>query len=154
VKAVDAGKNTLTIASANGETTYAVAKDAEIWIDARPGTLAELRPGPQVYATLTVNQMTVQRLDALGRHFPYVTVTAVDPEKRTITFHENKAPPELAGKSFPVAKNPASRSTAIRASWPGCRRDRSSARTCAWTRRRFAPFTRGARCLKGFIRPS
>jgi hypothetical protein len=106
VKAVDVAKNTLTIANADGENTYPVAKDAEIWIDGKPAKLGALPPGPHVYATLTVERKTARHIDARGRHFPIVAVKAVDAAKHTITFDDDKAPPELAGKTFPVAKDP------------------------------------------------
>jgi RNA polymerase sigma factor (sigma-70 family) len=105
VKAVDAGKGTLTITNGDGESTYAVGKGAEIWIDGKPAALAALPPGPQVNATLTVEGKTVHRIDALGRHFPFVTVKAVDAAKNTITFDDDKAPPEVAGKTFPLMKD-------------------------------------------------
>jgi RNA polymerase sigma factor (sigma-70 family) len=105
VKAVDPVKNTLTLANADGQETYAVAPDAEIWIDTRPGQLAGLTPGPHVYATLTFARKTARAVNVMGRHFPYVTVKAVDAAKNTITFDEDRAPPEVAGKTFPVAKD-------------------------------------------------
>jgi RNA polymerase sigma factor (sigma-70 family) len=105
VKAVDAGKGTLTISNGDSDSTYAVAKGAEIWIDGKPAEFATLPPGPRVYATLTVEGKTVHRIDALGRHFGFITVKTVDAEKNTITFDDDKAPPEVAGKTFPLMKD-------------------------------------------------
>jgi hypothetical protein len=106
VKAVAAEKSTLTIANREGENTYTVAPDAEIWIDGKPAKLATLPPGPHVYATLSVDHKTVRSINALGRHFPFAAVKAVDAEKGAITFDDAKAPPEVAGKTFPVMKDP------------------------------------------------
>ena len=44
-KAVDARKNTLTVMHREGETTFSVAKDAEIQIDGKQGELTALPPG-------------------------------------------------------------------------------------------------------------
>jgi RNA polymerase sigma factor (sigma-70 family) len=105
VKAVDAEKKTITVANAQGVNTYSVATDAEIWIDGQAGKLTGLPPGPTVFATVTLKETTILRIDAKGQHFPFATVKSIDPEKLTITFDDDKAPPELAGMTFPVAKD-------------------------------------------------
>jgi hypothetical protein len=104
VKAVDADKKTITVANTEGANTYSVATDAEIWIDGQAGKLTGLPPGPNVFATVTLKETTVLRIDAKGQHFPSATVKSVDPERLTITFDDDKVPPELAGRTFPVAK--------------------------------------------------
>jgi RNA polymerase sigma factor (sigma-70 family) len=58
VKAVDAGKNTLTV----DDTTYMVAKDATIVIDGKRGSLAELPTGANVNVNLRVDQKTVSMI--------------------------------------------------------------------------------------------
>jgi RNA polymerase sigma factor (sigma-70 family) len=112
VKSVDVDKSTITFADvqlpAEAELagkTLPVTKDAGISIDFQPGKLARLPAGAIVNVTLSVNRQTVRNLSANGRGFQNVPVKAVDAAKRTITFADDKAPAELAGKTFPVARN-------------------------------------------------
>jgi RNA polymerase sigma factor (sigma-70 family) len=105
VKAVDAEKDTITIEDQEGETTYAVAKDANIEIDDKPGKLSGVPPGARVAGVLSAGQKTVRRIRAGGPGWGGVVVKAVDAANNTITFDDDKAPPELAGKTFPVAKD-------------------------------------------------
>src|SRR5262249_8769182 len=60
LKAVDAVKNTMTIDS----KSYAVAKDAMIFLDANPSTLASLPEGAFVGVTLSVDQRMVRIIHA------------------------------------------------------------------------------------------
>jgi hypothetical protein len=85
--------------------TFPVLRDAGIAIDGKPGKLSGVLPGALVTLNLSADQKTVRRLDAYGPGFGRVFVKAVDPRKNTITFDDNKAPEELAGKTFPVAKD-------------------------------------------------
>jgi RNA polymerase sigma factor (sigma-70 family) len=112
VKAVDADKNTITFADvqlpAEAELagkTLPVAKDAHIEIDFKPGKLAKLPAGASTNVTLSVNQKTIRNLTANGRGYQNVPVKAVDAAKRTITFADEQAPAELAGKTLPVVRN-------------------------------------------------
>jgi RNA polymerase sigma factor (sigma-70 family) len=110
VKAVDAAKGTITFdeervrADLAGKT-YSVAKDANVQIDGKPAKLENIPPGALVNFTLSVDQATILLLQAEGRGFANVPVKAVDAEKGTITFADDRAPVELAGKTFSVAKN-------------------------------------------------
>jgi hypothetical protein len=51
-----------------------------------------------------VDQLTIRTVQAEGRGFQNIPIKAVDSDKSTITF-DDKAPPELAGKTLPVVKN-------------------------------------------------
>jgi hypothetical protein len=104
VKAVDAEKNTITVAEKEGENTYTVVKGAEIWIDGKPGKLADLPPGPHVYVdvTLAAEPKTALRIQARGDHIPFATVKSVDVEKNSITF---EGPPDVASKTLFLRKD-------------------------------------------------
>ncbi len=80
VKAVDAGKNTITV----GDTAYPVAEGAGVVIDRKPGRLADLPEGANVTLNLRVDQKTVLRISAGGASV-FGTVKAVDVAKNTIT---------------------------------------------------------------------
>jgi hypothetical protein len=114
VKAVDAEKNTITIADmqwkpetgkdlpgAGGEDTFPVAKDAGIEIDDKPGQLAGLPVGTQVGLGLYVDRKTVRRMNAGGPGVEGV-VKAVDAEKSTITIGETRWLPGT-GKDLPAS---------------------------------------------------
>jgi RNA polymerase sigma factor (sigma-70 family) len=105
VQAVDAEKNTLTFAykhrPGQPEKTVAVAKDAPISIDGKPGKLAGVPPGAFVNLGLSVDQKVVRSLEAGGGSYSGV-VKAVDAEKNTITIDIINAGGE---KTFPVAKD-------------------------------------------------
>jgi hypothetical protein len=72
VKAVDAGKNSLTVAVflAKGEpptdTTFALADDAKVWIDGKESKLADLPVESHVTVKLSVNQKTAVTVNAEG----------------------------------------------------------------------------------------
>jgi hypothetical protein len=105
VKAVDTQKNTLTISGHPDDRTYTVAPDTIIRIDDRPGKLADIPTGSGVHAlNLRVDQQTADGINAYGPGYHHVPVRAVDPEKGTITL-DDKAPGEIAGKTFPVASD-------------------------------------------------
>jgi RNA polymerase sigma factor (sigma-70 family) len=110
VKAVDAEQGTITFdddmvpAELVGKT-FPVARDADIRIDGKPGKLAEVPPGAVVQLLgLHVDQKTARRLWAQGPESGGL-VKAVDAEKGTITFDDDMTPPELAGKTLPVARD-------------------------------------------------
>jgi RNA polymerase sigma factor (sigma-70 family) len=107
VKAVDAERNTITIADRGNEKTFAVAQDACINADGKSCKLADLPPGAVVNVGLLVDQATVCNIGAQGEHLGACggsLVKAVDVENRTVTF-DDKAVPEVAGKTFVVGKN-------------------------------------------------
>src|SRR5262249_25807842 len=118
VKAVDAEKSTVTLADTQwrpgsgkdlpadgGESTFPVAKDASIVIDGKPGKLAGLPLGTQVTLSMGLDRKTARGISAEGLQPPGGLVKAVDAEKGTITLDDDKAPPDLAGKTFPVARD-------------------------------------------------
>jgi hypothetical protein len=109
VKAVDAEKHTITFDDKAPEElagkTFPVAKDAAIQIDDRPGRLAGLPPGARIDVGLSADLKTVRRFQASGPGWAGVLVKAVDARQGTITFDDDKAPEELAGKTFPVARD-------------------------------------------------
>src|SRR5439155_1407144 len=82
--------------------TAAVATDADITIDGKRGKLAGVPPGAWVALGMSADQKTVRGMQAYGPGWTGVFVKAVDAGKDTITF-DDKAPTELAGKTFPVA---------------------------------------------------
>ena len=84
-KAVDAGKNTLTIANQDGELTLSLTKNAGILIDGQPGKLAGVPTGANVLVNWFVDLKTAHALQAEGRWFFGVLVKAVDPGNNTIT---------------------------------------------------------------------
>ena len=110
VKAVDAEKGTITFDDVKASPEIAgkiffVAQDAGIEIDRKPGKLAGIPAGAWVSVTLSADQQTARRLQAEGPSFPLAAVKAVDLEKHSITFEEDRQPPEIAGKTLPVAKD-------------------------------------------------
>jgi hypothetical protein len=120
VKAVDAEKNTLTVAHrylpSEPEKTLVVAKDAPIEIDGQRGKLAGLPTGAIVNVGLSADQKTARSIQAAGPGWRHVVVRAVDAGKATITFDDQASPPgtftnngpppvELAGKAFAVVDN-------------------------------------------------
>jgi RNA polymerase sigma factor (sigma-70 family) len=109
-KAVDAEKNTITFAEERvpaelAGKTFPVPKDANIQIDGRTGKLGGLPAGVIVNVTLTLDQKSARALQAEGRQWNDVLVKAVDADAGTVTFANEKAPGEVAGKTFPVAKH-------------------------------------------------
>jgi RNA polymerase sigma factor (sigma-70 family) len=110
VKAVDAANHTITLADARGPAelagrTLSVAKNASIVIDGKPGKLAAVPPGAFLNLGLGVDQKTVRNIAAEGPAFQSIQVKAVDARKNTITFEDDRAPIQLAGKTFAVAKD-------------------------------------------------
>jgi RNA polymerase sigma factor (sigma-70 family) len=105
LKAVDAFTKTITFDDKGVERTLSVTKNANITIDNRPAKLTELPPGCLVSLSWFLDQKTARNLEAGGRQYIGVPVKAVDVSKNTITFGEERAPAEVAGKTFPVAKH-------------------------------------------------
>jgi hypothetical protein len=66
VKAVDAQKLTITIRDRDGESTFAVARDAFITVDGKGAKLAAVPPGSFVNLSLAADQHTVRHLGADG----------------------------------------------------------------------------------------
>src|SRR5262249_3166178 len=103
VKAIDARKNALTFddkaAAALAGKSFPLANDAVVMIDGKPGKLAALPAGVSVALSLSVDQKTIRNLRAEGRGWTAVVVKAVDARKNTLTFDDDQAPPELAGKT-------------------------------------------------------
>ncbi len=110
LKSVDAANNSVTFENKDVDgslrlQTFSVTKTAAIQIDGRPGKLAEVPIGAAVSLSWFLDQKTARNLLANGRGFFGVPVKAIDAAKSTITFDDNGAPPEVAGKTFLVAKN-------------------------------------------------
>jgi hypothetical protein len=66
--------------------------------------LSGIPAGARVELSLAVD-LTVRRIQAAGREFQGVLVKAVDADRNTITIDDDKAPPEVAGITFPVARD-------------------------------------------------
>jgi len=98
VKAVDAGKSTLTVAHRDGETTFTVAKDANINIDGKLDQLSGLPAGANVTLSQFTDPTTARTLQASGRWYFGAPVKAVDVEKDTLTISEREG-----DKTFRVA---------------------------------------------------
>ncbi len=110
VKAVDTPKGSITFDTERtpevlAGKTFPVAPDAGVLIDGRPAPLAGVPPGANVQVLLSVDQKTIRHLSAEGRGFPVVLVKAADAVRNTITFDQNRSPEDLAGKTFPVARD-------------------------------------------------
>ncbi|HJZ90898.1 MAG TPA: sigma-70 family RNA polymerase sigma factor, partial [Gemmataceae bacterium] len=107
VKAVDAKKGTISIKDRGEEKTFAVSRDAMIFVDGKGARLTAVPPGSFVNLNLAADQNTVRNLNADGPNLGGCggsLVKAVDVQKRTITF-DKKGPPDVAGKTFAVAAN-------------------------------------------------
>jgi RNA polymerase sigma factor (sigma-70 family) len=101
VKAVDVEKGTITfddkVRSEVAGKTFALATDANIAIDGKPGTLAALPPGSVVAMRLWVDRQTVGMVHATGPSVPGIgVVKAVDAERSTVT---------VDAQTYPVAKD-------------------------------------------------
>jgi hypothetical protein len=81
---VDAENRSITIAEKQGDRTVAVAKNAEIVVDDKRATLADVPVDSSVTAKLSADQKTVLGLWAQGRNVQG-TVSAVDSVNREIT---------------------------------------------------------------------
>jgi RNA polymerase sigma factor (sigma-70 family) len=103
VKAVDAQKNTITVAGNPDDRTYKVPADTQIVIDGKPGKLADIPTGAGLHAlNLRVDQQTAHGINVIGPGFHHVPVKSVDNYKNTITIDGN-APADVAGKTLAVA---------------------------------------------------
>jgi RNA polymerase sigma factor (sigma-70 family) len=102
VKAVDAAKNTITVAGPPDDRTFVVPDTTYIVIDGKRGRLAGIPLGANLHAlNLCVDQKTARSINVDGPSYHHVAVKAVDAEKNTITF-DDKAPADVAGKAVPV----------------------------------------------------
>jgi RNA polymerase sigma factor (sigma-70 family) len=111
VTAVDAEKNTITIGDKEPKQiagrTLAVASQANVQIDGAPGRLAGIPAGAFVSIGLTTDSQTILHVIAEGPTLGGCggsEVSAVDAAAGTITFSAG-GPPEVAGKTFSVARN-------------------------------------------------
>jgi hypothetical protein len=109
VKAIDVERNTITFddkaPTEVAGKTFAVAADARITIDGKPGKLSDLPAGAFLGLGLSIDRKTILHFNAQGPQLNDCNgnlLEAVDVEKSTITF-DAKARPEVAGKTFPVA---------------------------------------------------
>jgi uncharacterized protein (TIGR03067 family) len=102
-KAVDAQTNTLTVTHRAGETTFSVAKDADIQIDGKRGDLAALPPGASIHLRQFVDAKTTRSVQAEGRWLSGL-VKAVDAVNGTITYGD-RAQDGAAGRTFNVPKD-------------------------------------------------
>jgi RNA polymerase sigma factor (sigma-70 family) len=103
VKAVDAAKKTITVAGQPDDRTFTIRADTAIHIDGKPGTLEAIPVGASLHAlNLRVDQQTVLSINVEGPSLHHVGVKAVDSAQGTITF-DDKAPPDVAGKTLVVA---------------------------------------------------
>jgi RNA polymerase sigma factor (sigma-70 family) len=105
VRAVDVQKRTVTIRDRDGDSTFAVAENALIWIDGKAAKLDEIPVGSFVNLGLAADQHTVRHLGADGPCLGGCggsLVSAVNVQERTITF-DKKAAPDVADKTFTVA---------------------------------------------------
>jgi RNA polymerase sigma factor (sigma-70 family) len=106
VKAVDVEKSTITARGGPSDgQTFLVTKDTRVTVDDKLATLADIPVGASLHAlNLCVDQKTASSINVNGPGFQHVPVKTVDAEKNTITF-DAKAPADLAGKTFAVAKD-------------------------------------------------
>jgi RNA polymerase sigma factor (sigma-70 family) len=111
VKAVDDEKKTITIDDQAppdvAGKTFAVAADALIEIDGKPGKLAGIPAGAFVNLGLSVNRQTVRSLQAEGPALGDCggsECSAVDAANNTITFSD-KGAAAVVGKTFKVLPN-------------------------------------------------
>jgi hypothetical protein len=111
VQAVDADQRTLTLDDkappALAGKTLAVAADAGIEIDGKPGKLAGIPAGAFVNLGLSVDGQTARHVQAEGPSLGGCggsCVSIVDAANHTITF-DDKGPTEVAGKTFSVLKD-------------------------------------------------
>jgi hypothetical protein len=111
VKAVDADKRTITVddkapAQIAGKT-LAVAANANLEVDGKPGKLEDVPVGSFVNLGLSVDGQTARNLQCGGPNLGGCggsEISAVDAANHTITFSD-KGQPEVAGKTFSVLKN-------------------------------------------------
>jgi uncharacterized protein (TIGR03067 family) len=111
VNGIDAEKSTITIGDTAPETvagrTIAVAADANIEIDGKPGKLAGIPAGAFVNIGLSVDLQTARDLHAEGPNLGDCggsQISAVDVEKSTITFGD-KGAATVIGKTFTLTKD-------------------------------------------------
>jgi hypothetical protein len=108
---VDGARNTITIDDkappAVAGKTVAVAPEAAIEVDGKPGQLAMVPAGAFVNVGMSVDGQTVLNLQAEGPTLGGCggcEATAIDAARNTVTFASN-ASPDVAGKTFNVMPN-------------------------------------------------
>jgi hypothetical protein len=104
VKAVDAGKNSITLFyfpdDKLAEKTFPVAKEASIEIDGKPGKLAGVPTGATVTLARFLDQNTAGSIQTLALRV-LGFVKAVDAEKNTLTITDTLWDRHI-GKQFPI----------------------------------------------------
>jgi RNA polymerase sigma factor (sigma-70 family) len=107
VKAVDAGKKTITIQDRDGPKTFTVAANAFINVDGKVCELAAVPVGSFVNLGVAVDQQTVLNIGATGPGLGECggsMIKAVDTVRNTITF-DDKAHASVAGITYTLAPN-------------------------------------------------
>jgi len=84
VKVVDAGNRSLVLADKQGEKLLTVAKDAPVFVDDKPATLADVPEGASVTVRVSADHKLVRSLTAQGKSVSAVVAT-VDEVNREIT---------------------------------------------------------------------
>src|SRR5436309_4686764 len=85
--------------------TLAVARTPRSRLTASRLNWRACPPGAGVNLVMSADHSAARQIAAEGRAFPGALVKAVDANQNTITFDETKTPSDLAGKTFPVAKD-------------------------------------------------
>jgi RNA polymerase sigma factor (sigma-70 family) len=102
VKAVDAQVKMLTVTHGDRDTTFNVAKDAEIEIDGKRGELGAVPAGASINLRQFTDARTARSVVAEGRWF-WGVAKAVDAVAGTVTYGD-RAQDGAAGKTFMVPK--------------------------------------------------
>jgi RNA polymerase sigma factor (sigma-70 family) len=116
VKAVDAGKKTVTLVRGKGRdpvaeaTTYALAPNAEIVLNdgrgrrfsLKEGNLADVAPGAFVSAQLSLDGKTIESLVAEGPAYSGI-IKAIDPAKKSLTLLVRQARGDDPGEEQALA---------------------------------------------------
>jgi RNA polymerase sigma factor (sigma-70 family) len=102
VKAVDAPNRNLIVTHQGMESTFTVAREADIQIDGKPGELTALPVGASIHLRQFIDARTARSILAEGRWF-WGVIKAVDGVNSTISFGDN-AQDGAAGRTFNVPK--------------------------------------------------
>jgi RNA polymerase sigma factor (sigma-70 family) len=102
VKAVDAPNSQVTVTHQGAESSFTVAKDADINIDGKRGELTALPVGASIHLRQFVDARTTRSIQAEGRWF-WGVIKSVDSVNNTITYGDN-AQEGSAGRTFRVPK--------------------------------------------------
>jgi RNA polymerase sigma factor (sigma-70 family) len=102
VKAVDATNGRITFVNKLGEHNFAVAKDAQVFIDGREGRLENVPVEASVTVKLTADQTAVLTVAASGPSVQGI-LKGVDAPKKTITVAVRVGKTETEDRTFDVA---------------------------------------------------